>query len=115
MMSRTPKKNCQDCPAGSVVQDNEARRQNLIAAYDAVVDSQKTLQCVVNEPGKYKQGDIKNFYGMAVQGMEALRDIEECATEFAIPLTDRDIAKAKSQQVEYVEKLKEAAETDEDD
>ena len=114
MMSRTPKKNCQDCPAASIAQDNETRRQNLLAAYDAVVDSQKTLQCVVDEPGKYRHGDIRNFYGMAVQGMEALHKIEECATEFAIPLTDRDLGKAKAQQGEYVEKLKKAAETDDD-
>ena len=106
MMSREPKKRCPDCPTVTGAQDNEARKRNLMAAYDAVVAAQRVLECAANEPGKYKPAALSTLYGMAVQGMETLRDIEEVASVYGIPLTGMEICKTKEQQKNYVSKLK---------
>jgi len=106
MMARAPKKRCDDCPEIVMAQDNETRKLNLKAAYDAVVEAQKVLACAVSEPGKYKPAALSALYGMAVQGLETLRDIEEYASEYGIPLTGMEICRTKELQQTYVDRLK---------
>ncbi|MEM5814731.1 MAG: hypothetical protein QXD77_02850 [Candidatus Aenigmatarchaeota archaeon] len=108
-----PKK-CAECPVASVASDTETKKRNLKAAYDAVVDAQKVLQCVTDKPGNYSPADIKNFYGKAVQGLNTLHDIEECANEYGIPLTDMDISNALERQQEYADKLKRFSDGEDD-
>jgi hypothetical protein len=112
MMSKPPKKRCDDCPATTSAQDNETRKLNLKAAYDAVVAAQRVLECVANEPGKYKPAALSTLYGMAVQGLETLRDIEEVASVYGIPLTGMEICKTKELQQTYVDKLKSTVKED---
>ncbi len=114
MMSRTPKKKCEDCPANAALPDIDAKKRNLMAAYDAVKESQKVLACAAGEPGKYTQVAISTLYGMAVQGLGMLRDIEQCATENGIPLAGLDMTKAVEEQKGYVSTFRKMAETDDD-
>lgn len=113
-MSRKPLKKCENCPEHAALPDIDAKKRNLLAAYDAVRESQKVLACAADEPGKYNQAAINTLYGMAVQGLGMLRDIEQFATENGIPLAGFDMTKAVEEQKVYVSKFRNIAESDDD-